>query len=239
MLGGSSAVARAFAREAARHSCAVLLAGRDVDDLERTAADLRARFAVPAEALAFDATQFAEHTKFATACAQRPGRLNVFLAFAVMPPQADLDRDPARARAVIDANLTGAVSVLLALAPTLEAQGGGRVVALGSVAGDRGRLKNYVYGATKAGLHAFLQGLRARLARRGVTVTTLKPGFLDTALTWGLPGLILETAPDDFARTVWRRVERGALVVYVPGFWWAIMGLLRLVPERLFIRLPI
>ncbi len=242
VLGASSAVARAFARLVAAQGCDLLLAGRDLDDIERIAADLRVRGAGKVTVLAFDAMDYAAHAGFAGRCvAVRGGgaRLNLFLAFGAMPDQAAIDADPRLVADTVGANFTGAASVLSHLAPALEAQKAGRVVALTSVAGDRGRLKNYVYGSAKAGLNAYLQGLRARLFRAGVTVTTVKAGFLDTALTFGLPGMFLVASPEACAKACLRHAAKGREVVYFPIFWWGIMTIIRAIPERIFKRLSI
>lgn len=241
VLGASSAIARAFAREAALSGADIALAGRDLDDLEANAADVRIRAGVRVAVLRFDALEPADHGRVAAAAKDFAGAhtLNVFLAFGAMPSQAAIDADPGLARLAIAANFTGAVGALQALAPLLEAQGGGAVVALGSVAGDRGRLKNYVYGAAKAGLAAYLQGLRARLHRAGAGVTTVKPGFVDTAMTWGLPGMFLVAAPERVARACLAAARQGREEIYVPFFWWGIMAIVRNIPERIFKRLNI
>lgn len=240
VLGASSAIARAFARAAAAGGAAVILAGRDQADLEATAADLRLRHGVAATVQDFDALDFAQHGAFAEAIAGSvDGPLGIFLAFGVMPTQAAINADRALALATIDANLTGAVSVLQAFAPLLEARGSGHVVALSSVAGDRGRPKNYVYGAAKAGLSAYLQGLRARLHRAGVGVVTVKPGFVDTAMTFGLPGLFLVAPPEAVAAAALAAARKGREVIYTPFFWRWIMLIIRLIPERIFKRLDI
>lgn len=207
ILGASSAVARAFAREAAAHGATLLLAGRDMPDLECQAADLTIRHQVAAVPLRFDAGDLASHAGFVARCLSQAGGgfLNVFLAFGVMPDQADADADPTVAASMVTANFTGAASILAALAPALEAQGGGRVVALGSVAGDRGRKRNFLYGATKAALRTYLQGYAARLAKAGVRVLCIKAGPVDTAMTWPLPGLPFMVSPSAFASTAWRR----------------------------------
>jgi short-subunit dehydrogenase len=241
VLGASSAIARAFARAAASDGAEVILAGRDRDDLERTASDIGVRFARRASVLDFDATDHAARADVIARAREIAGgaTLNIMLAFGVMPPQEAIDADPALALRVIDANFASAVAVLQLAAPVLEAQGNGRVVALGSVAGDRGRLKNYVYGAAKAGFATYLQGLRARLFRAGVSVTTVKPGFVDTAMTFGLPGLFLVATPEDVARACLAAAKRGREELYVPFFWRGIMMIIRNIPERLFKRLNI
>lgn len=242
VLGASSTVARAFARLVAGEGAALLLAGRDLEDLERSAADLRARGATSVQVLAFDAADYGSHDAFVARCKAARGpdrRLNVFLAFGLMPDQAAIDADPSLVVDTIAANFTGAASVLQRLAPVLEEQRAGQVIVLTSVAGDRGRLKNYVYGAAKAGLNAYLQGLRARLFRSGVTVTTVKAGFLDTAMTFGLPGLFLVASPEACAAACKRHGTKGREVVYFPAFWLGIMTVIRAIPERIFKRLSI
>src|SRR5258706_11042784 len=156
-----------------------------------------------------------------------------------MPDQAAIERGPALAVRAISASFTGAAALRLALAPMLEAGRSGRVIVLSSVAGDRGRLKNYVYGAAKSGLTTFAAGLRNRLFRSGVTVTTVKPGFLDTGMTWGLPGIFLAASPESAARAMLRAGLKGRETVYVPAFWALIMLIIRLIPEKLFKRLSI
>jgi short-subunit dehydrogenase len=242
VLGASSSVARAFARLVAGDGDDVLLAGRDLDDIERLAADLRVRGGGRIAVLPFDAMDFGGHPGFAARCREARGegaRLNVFLAFGAMPDQSQIDGEPRLVADTVGANFTGAASVLTCLAPLLEAQGAGRVVVLTSVAGDRGRLKNYVYGAAKAGLNAYLQGLRARLFRAGVSVTTIKAGFLDTAMTFGLPGMFLVASPEACARACLGHAARGREVAYFPRFWFAIMAIIRAIPERIFKRLNI
>lgn len=128
---------------------------------------------------------------------------------------------------------------LQALAPEMEARGGGTVVGIGSVAGDRGRIGNYVYGAAKAGFHTYLSGLRNRLTRAGGHVVTVKPGFVDTAMTWGLPGMFLVASPDQVAQDILRAVARKKNVIYTPFFWRYIMLIIRSIPEALFKKMSV
>ncbi|UCH74302.1 MAG: SDR family oxidoreductase [Rhodospirillales bacterium] len=239
VLGASSSVARAFARVAAEDGADLILAGRDLEDLKCTAADVVARTGRAAEVLDFDAEDLASHEGFAAEAVRRAGFLNVFLTFGAMPEQEEIDADFALAERAIAVNYSGAVSVLHRLAPYLEAQGAGHVVVLSSVAGDRGRLKNYVYGSAKAGLNTYLQGLRARLFRKGVSVTTIKPGFMDTDMTWGLDGMFLVASPDEVARACLKAAKKRRHVVYVPFFWWGIMTIIRHIPEFIFKKMNI
>lgn len=241
VLGASSAIARAFARVAAAEGADVILAGRDRDDLDKSAADVALRSGRRATVLAFDALDYAGHAALMQRVRDEAGAgtLNVFVAFGTMPSQAEIDQDFRLAARTIESNYLGAVSVLQAAAPILEAQKRGAVVALSSVAGDRGRIKNYVYGSAKAGLSAYLQGLRARLFRSGVSVTTVKPGFVDTAMTFGLPGMFLVASPEAVARACLAAARKGREEIYFPFFWWGIMTIIRNIPERIFKRLSI
>lgn len=239
VLGASSAIGRAFAREAAARGADLLLAGRDAPDMERTAAEARALSGRVALVRDFDALAVETHAGFAAACAELPGTLHVLLLFGTMPDQSDMDENPAVALACLDSTLRGAVSILHHLTPVLEARGAGTIVGVGSVAGDRGRLKNYVYGAAKAGLHTYLAGLRNRAGRRGVHVLTVKPGFVDTAMTFGLPGMFLVTQPEAVARAMLDAAAARRDEIYVPFFWRYIMLVIRHVPERVFKKLKI
>ena len=241
VLGATSAIAREFARLAAERGSDVLLAARDIDDAAATAADIAIRTGRRCEAHPFDATDAGAQGSLVSRARDFAGggTLSIFLAFGTMPEQAAIDADPALIAPTITTNFTAAVEILQRFAPVLEAQGAGAVVAIGSVAGDRGRLKNYVYGSAKAGLHAYLQGLRARLCRSGVHVVTLKPGFVDTAMTWGLPGMFLVASPRAIAEAAMAAVAKKRDIVYAPLFWWGIMTIIRHIPERIFKKLNI
>ncbi len=244
VLGASSSVARAFARLAAEGGADLLLAGRDRADIERTAADIRLRTGRSVDVLYFDADPYTDHAGFAEACRAKVAAvegqyLDVFLAFGAMPSQEDIDRDFTLAQQAITVNYTGAVSILARLAPVLESRRGGRVVVLTSVAGDRGRGKNYVYGSAKAGLNTYLQGLRGRLHGAGVSVTTVKAGFLDTAMTYGLPGMFKVAPPGLCARACLAHAAKRREIAYFPGFWRFVMAILKAIPERWFKRLSI
>jgi short-subunit dehydrogenase len=241
ILGASSTIARAFARAVAATNANIVLAGRDVSDLEATAADLAVRFNQRADVVEFDARAPETHARMLERARSfaGPSRLNLFLAFAVMPPQTEIDANPALIDDVIETNFTGAVQILQRAAPLFEEQRSGRVVVVGSVAGDRGRLRNYVYGATKAGLHAYVQGLRARLWRAGVSVTTIKPGPVDTALTFGSDRLPLLADPDKVAAECLKAALDGRDVAYVPAPWRVIMAILCAIPEKFFKKLNV
>jgi short-subunit dehydrogenase len=239
IVGGSSAVGRAFARRAAAAGADLLLAGRDHEDLRRTAADAMIRSACKAQVIDFDAEDFDKHQDFVDTCLGKAEHLNVFLLIGAMPRQQAIDQDFELARRTVQVNYLGSVSLLGRLAPHMEQHGAGRIVVLSSVAGDRGRLKNYVYGSAKGALNLYLQGLRARLCRRGVSVTTVKAGFLDTAMSYGAPGLFLVASPEACAAACWRFAEQRKDVAYFPFFWRGVMAMIRFIPEPVFKRLNI
>lgn len=234
ILGASSAMARAFARAVAEQGADVFLAGRDQDDLKRNAADCALRGAKVAEAIRFDARKPGGFKAICDRLALQDGMLNVAVFVGSMPEQAAVDADPALLDATAQDCFTGPTRFLHQFAPMMEARGGGTVVGVGSVAGDRGRYSNYVYGAAKAGFATYLSGLRNRLNRAGGHVVTVKPGFVDTAMTWGLPGLFLVASPDDVARDILNAVTKKKNTIYTPFFWRWIMLIIRHVPEAIF-----
>ncbi|MEM9010454.1 MAG: SDR family NAD(P)-dependent oxidoreductase [Pseudomonadota bacterium] len=239
ILGASSAMARAFARRAAAEGVELILAGRDGDDLSRAAQDCKLRGATAVATVAFDLGRPTSFAKVLDLARATRGQLNVACFVGSMPEQVEIDAAPALIDRVLAENLAGPLHLLQALAEEMAGREGGTLLCLGSVAGDRGRRGNYVYGAAKAGLHAALSGLRSRYAGDGVHVMTVKPGFVDTAMTWGVDGMFLVASPAAVAEAIWKGAERQRNVLYVPWFWAVIMGIIRLIPERIFKRLPI
>jgi short-subunit dehydrogenase len=239
ILGATSSMARAFARRVSATGAAVLLAGRDQADLATLAADCRLRGARLAEALPFDARDPATFGAILSRAGKESGLLNAAVFVGSMPPQAGIDADPALIDGTVTDSLTGPARFLHLFAPLVEARGGGCVVGVGSVAGDRGRLGNYVYGAAKAGFHTYLSGLRNRLTRAGGHVVTVKPGFVDTSMTWGIPGMFLVATPEAVAEDIWKAVTRRRNVIYTPFFWRYIMLVIRHVPEAIFKKMKI
>lgn len=239
ILGAGSAIARAVAGEFAGRGYDLLLAGRDPEELEALSADLRLRHGVQAQGQAFDALSFDTHEAFLEQCrrAAKDTLFGTVLCFGYLGDQTLAQNDFREARRILDTNLLGAVSILSLLANHLESKREGFLCALASVAGDRGRQSNYVYGTAKAGLAVFLQGLRNRLFASGVRVITIKPGFVDTQMTYGRPGLFLVASPQAAGKRIVQAILRGADESYVPGFWRPVMLLIRSIPERIFKRM--
>lgn len=239
ILGASSAMARAFARRKAESGAALILAGRDQDDLAKSTADLTVRGAADVTPMRFDTRDAATFGPIIDAAKAHGGQIGIAVFAGSMPPQEEVEADAALMDGVVTDNFAGLARFLLEAAPVLEDRGAGQIVAVSSVAGDRGRLKNYAYGAAKAGFQTFAAGLRNRLGRKGVHVLTVKPGFVDTAMTWGLDGMFLVASPDDVARDIEKGLRKKRNVIYTPWFWIGIMGIIRSIPERIFKKLQV
>ncbi len=243
VAGAGSTLARAVAEGLARRGHGLVLAARDAAEAGRTAADLRLRFGVPVTALGFDARDAAATAALVPlAESALPGGLaGVVVAFAAMPDQEEVERDPSAGLAMIDVNVRSTMALLESAAALLETRPGAFLCAFSSVAGDRGRRKNYAYGATKAALSAAMEGLSARLVPKGVTVLCVKPGPADSAMTWGLvpSSSPLLARPETVARDVLAALTRHQSVVYTPWFWRPVMAVFRALPAAIFRRLPI
>jgi len=238
ILGATSAIARSVAAEFAARGHALFLAGRKITEAERLAADLRIRHNVKTVAGRFDAEDYEGHREFVKGVVRQMGDLEgVVVAFGYLGEQEEAEKDYEETFRVIDRNFTAAVSVLNHCAEFFETRRDGFVVAISSVAGDVGRRSNYLYGAAKGGLNVYLQGLRARLFRAGVRVLTVKPGFVDTPMTFGRPKLFLVATPEEVGERIVRAALRGNDVLYVPWFWRFVMLAIRLTPERIRKRL--
>lgn len=243
IAGAGSGLARALAERFAARGDGLVLAARDADEAGRTAADLALRLGVPCAALGFDARD-AEATAglVVRADAALPGGLGgVVVAFAVMPAQSDLERDPSAGLGMIDVNVRSTAALLEAAASHFASRPGSFLCAFSSVAGDRGRRSNYAYGATKAWLSTTMEGLAARLSPGGVTVLCVKAGPADSAMSWGLfpPSSPLLTRRETVARDVLRALDARRAVLYTPWYWRPVMAALRALPSAVFRRLPI
>ncbi|MEO8348340.1 MAG: SDR family oxidoreductase [Acidobacteriota bacterium] len=239
VLGATSAIARSIAEQLGMRGFELILAGRDVEEIETLALDLELRCSVKVTARSFDALAFETHRGFFDDCraASDDTLFGVVLCFGYLGDQAKAQEEFGEARQILDTNFLAAVSALNVAAKILEEKGEGFLCALSSVAGDRGRRSNYFYGAAKAGLTAYLQGLRNRLSASGVRVITIKPGFVDTRMTFGRPAMFLVASPEAAARRIVAAIERGKDVSYVPGFWRPVMIAIRAIPEKIFKRM--
>lgn len=233
ILGARSDIALACAHRYAREGYAVLLAARNATSLEPAAQDLRLRHDVDVTLHEFDALAIEGFSAFVDALPALPGV--ALCAVGFMGDQDESQREIAAAAVVLRANFEGPALILGLLAQRFEARGSGRIIGITSVAGDRGRASNYVYGAAKAGLTAFLSGLRNRLARGPVRVITVKPGFVATRMTEGLPlNPRLTAPPEAVAEAIWNADRRQRDVIYVKPVWRLVMAIIRALPEPIF-----
>jgi len=238
IVGATSAIATETARVYAGSGARFFLVGRHPRRLSAVADDLRVRGARQVETAVLDLTDTGRHEEVVGAAVGALGGLDVVLvAHGVLPDQVRCQQSAPSALESLAVNFTSAVSLLTLLANRLEEQRSGVLAVITSVAGDRGRQSNYVYGAAKGGLGVFLQGLRNRLYRSGVVVITLKPGFVDTPMTLGIPKSRLFASASRAGRAVYRAIETRRDVVYIPWFWRPIMAVVNSLPEAVFKRL--
>ena len=239
ILGASSSMARPFIRALAEDGHGLILTGRDKADLEALAADAKARGAAHTAEFLIDARTPSSFTPILEHAATCEGELSAAAFIGSMPDQSEIDANPALIHGVVADSFTGPAEFLQRLAPMMEERGSGNIVGVGSVAGDRGRLGNYVYGAAKAGFATYLSGLRNRLGREGIHVMTVKPGPVDTAMTWGLGPQPFMTTPDVVSRDILKGLGKKRNTVYTAGIWRLVMLVIRSIPEPIFKKLSI
>lgn len=241
VLGGGSEIALATARALVRdRTRTVVLAARRPDELTAHCETLRADGATTVEAVPFDATDFDGHDAFVADMWSRFGEFDVvLLAFGVLGDQEEAARNRANAVAVVQANFTGAVSVAIPVAERLRTQGHGTLVIVSSVAAERARKANFVYGSSKAGLDAFGQGLGDALVGSGASVLVVRPGFVHTKMTDGMPAAPLSTTSEVVADAIVKALASGKEMIWVPGPIRPVMSALRHLPRAVFRRLPV
>jgi short-subunit dehydrogenase len=238
IFGASSGIARAFMRIAAAQGKPMVLAGRDVEDLALDGRDLVLRGSPAVRTARFDAEAPQDFAALAAMLDDAlPQRFNVLLAFGVLPQPQDIARDPDRARRVMAINAGASMALLQRLAPLMQARGGGRLVVLGSVAGDRVRPGSPVYGASKLALHGYVEAIAPGLARAGVAVTLVKPGPIDTPMTFGRRLPLKPASAQDCAQAMWRAAQCGRRVIYFPAKLRLVMAIVRRLPAFLLQRL--
>ncbi|MFZ4538374.1 SDR family oxidoreductase [Propionivibrio sp.] len=240
IVGATSAIAEATARLWAARGDALFLVGRKAARLDAIAADLRVRGAAAVGCFTMDACDSAMHAAMLEAAEAAMGGLDVALiAHGSLPDQKACEASVEKTLKEIETNGLSVVALATRLGEKFEAEGRGSLAVISSVAGDRGRQSNYIYGAAKGMVSIFLQGLRNRLAKKGVQVLTIKPGFVDTPMTAAFSKGALWAKPEAIARGIVRAVENKSDEVYLPGFWWLIMAIIRHIPERVFKKLSL
>lgn len=251
ILGANSDIAVALARQMAQLGTSLYLASRNIDELEREAANLRTRYDADVTAIRFDATDYESHPDFYADLDPAPD--GVVLAFGLLADQKACGEDFGQARAVMETNYTGAARILELVAADFEkrkktaendeeiagtAAANRFIVGISSVAGDRGRADNYTYGSAKAGFTSLLSGLRQRLHPHGVQVLTVKPGFVATKMTAGKPlPKHLTADPETVAGAILKGIRKKKDVIYTRPVWRVIMSVIRHIPEPVFKRM--
>lgn len=239
VLGGGSEIALETVKALPRGRLSrVILAGRPSTALDASATSLAQSGVDGVTTAAFDALETDAHGGFIDEIFDAGDIDIVILAFGVLGDQFAAEADPALAVQIASTNYTGAVSVGLHVARRLRQQGHGTLVVLSSVAGDRARRSNFVYGSTKAGLDAFAQGLADALAGSGAHVLVVRPGMVRTKMSAGLPEAPMTTDPQDVAAIVVKALRKGKTTVYAPGPLRFVMSGIKLVPRPLFRKLP-
>lgn len=238
ILGARSDIGLAIAHRYAAEGHPIHLAARQVTRLAADRDDIALRFGVAVTLHELDALDLPSHAAFLDGLGDLPAV--AVCAIGQMGDQAESARDPEAAALVLRSNFEGPASLLAHLANRMAARGSGILIGISSVAGERGRATNYVYGAAKAGFTAFLSGLRNRLSKEGVHVLTVLPGFVNTRMTEGmdLPAK-LTAEPDAVALAIVRAAGRRRNVIYVKPVWWLIMAIIRSLPEALFKRMKL
>lgn len=240
IYGASSAIAQEVGKIYAARGAKLALVGRDELKLQVVAGDFLARGALCAKIFAGDLSDpVFQKNSLLRAAAELSTIDIVLVAQGVLGDQAAAERDPPKAAEILMVNFTDQALLLLSVASYFESIHKGTIAVISSVAGDRGRQSNFIYGSAKAGMTAFLQGLRNRLFKHGVHVITIKPGMVATPMTAHLRQGPLFANPAVVARGIFRAIQKGCNVIYVPGYWCGIMAIIRAIPERLFKRLSL
>jgi short-subunit dehydrogenase len=240
VIGANSAIAQACARRYAKAGAALFLTGRDAARLQVEVEDLRVRGAAEVGSALLDLREDARHAQVLDAAWAALGSVDVVLvAHGTLPDQARCEADAGYAVEQFNINATATIALLTGIAPRLQAQGRGTLAVISSVAGDRGRASNYLYGSAKAAVSAFTSGLRQRLSREGVNVLTIKPGFVDTPMTSEFKKGPLWASPDAVAGGILRAIAHRRSVAYLPWFWFGIMAVIKSIPEFVFRRIKL
>ena len=240
IIGATSAIAESTARIFAQRGDRLYLLARNHERLSSLAEDLRIRGGASVGYSRLDVNNFDAHEEILTTAFAALGKIDVALiTHGTLPDQKTCETDFNTALAELNTNAISTVSLLTHLANILEKQNGGTIAVITSVAGERGRQSNYVYGAAKGMVSVFLQGLRNRLHRSGVKVLDIKPGFVDTPMTARFEKGLLWVEPETIATGIVRALDTGKNVAYLPWFWKYLMLIIRSIPESIFKRLEL
>ncbi|MCC6865110.1 MAG: SDR family oxidoreductase [Ignavibacteria bacterium] len=241
VLGANSLIAQAAASHFAAEGEEIIFCGRKQDEPEKYANDFAIRYKCKTSAEYIDALDYLSHKKFIEEVFTKTPQIDyVLIVFGYLGTQETAQNNFNEAHRIIDTNYTGVVSVCELLAAEFESVKKGNITVISSVAGDRGRQSNYMYGSAKGGLSVYLSGLRNRLYKSGVNVLTIKPGFVNTPMTYGMPlPKLLVSSPETIGKIIYRAMKKRKSIVYAPFFWWWIMKIITSIPEFIFKKLKL
>lgn len=238
IIGAKSDIAKEVAREYAKNGYDLYLAGRNIDEMKDFENDIKIRSKAEVNLKEFDITKFETHSDFYSSLEPKP--LGVIVVAGYMAEQKTCENDWSKTLNTINVNFTGAVSILNIISNDMEQNKNGFIVGVSSVAGDRGRKANYIYGSAKAGFSAYLSGLRNRLYESGVKVLTVKPGFVNTKMTEHLDlSAKLTAESEDVASDIYNAQQKGKDILYTKSIWRFVMLVIKHIPEMIFKRLSI
>lgn len=240
IIGATSAIAESAARIWAKAGCSLFLVARNQERLDAIADDLIIRGAMSVNGYCMDLTKFdQQHIMLNTAYAFLGEIDIVLIAHGTLSNQVACEASPQLTLQEINVNALSVISLLTLLAMRFEERRGGMIAVISSVAGDRGRKSNYVYGSAKAMVTTFTSGLRQRLAKSNVHVLTIKPGFVDTPMTKDFSKGLLWAKPQTIANQIIQACNSNGGIIYAPRFWWVIMAIIKLIPETVFKKLKL
>jgi short-subunit dehydrogenase len=240
IIGATSAIAEATARRYAERGARLHLVARNAQRLDAIADDLRVRGAADVTRAVLDVNDLGAHEAVLDGAWTGLGNVDVVLiAHGTLPDQQACEASAETALAEFATNASSTIALLTRIAQRMVPAGRGSIAVISSVAGDRGRASNYLYGSAKAAVSTFLGGLRQRLYKQGIRVVTIKPGFVDTPMTRDFKKGALWAQPDAVAAGIVKAIDKERSVAYLPGFWFLIMTIIRVIPEFIFKRLSL
>lgn len=240
IFGATSAIATEAAIIFAKHGAKLLLVARNGSKLEAIQKDLNTRFGINAETYVLDANEYDKHEIFIQDADRILGGFDaILIAHGTLPDNESIKNNPAEVVKEFNTNAMSIISLATAASKYFEEKKSGVIAVISSVAGDRGRQSNYIYGAAKGAVTVFLQGLRNRLFHSGVHVVTIKPGFVDTPMTKDVKKNFLFATASQVAKGIYNAMTQGKNTVYLPGFWKFIMLIIKNIPENIFKKLKL
>ena len=240
IIGAASAIASHTAKSFARDEAHLFLVDISMGRLEAVRDDIMARHKTKIDLFEMNVNDFDKHQEMLDTAVETMNGLDaVLIAHGTLPNQEDAQKDINIALREVSTNGTSVISIASLAANYFEEKGNGCIAVISSVAGDRGRQSNYIYGTAKGMVSIFLQGLRNRLSKKNIPVVTIKPGFVDTPMTAHLPKNPLYASPESVGQAIYKAMKSGKDIAYVPGYWKLIMMIIKMIPEFIFKKLSL